>query len=75
MEDMTSVQAALPATPDLAANPVVQKLDALSISHNTYPHALSNTADELVANVPLSDDNDTHTKNLFFKDKKGAKGR
>ncbi|KAL9185789.1 hypothetical protein ACHAXT_003566 [Thalassiosira profunda] len=70
MEDMSSVQAALPTADDLASNPVVQKLDALSIPHATYPHALSMTADELVANVPLEGENETHTKNLFFKDKK-----
>jgi len=56
---------------DFGENPVVAKLDALSIPHNTYGHKLSETADELVANVPLSDPaTETHTKNLFFKDKK-----
>jgi prolyl-tRNA synthetase len=56
---------------DFSTNPIVQKLDALAIQHVTYPHTLSMTADELVANVPLPSDNtESHTKNLFFKDKK-----
>ena len=55
---------------DFNTNPIIQKLDELSIPHNTYSHVLSMTAEELVTNVPLPSSNETHTKNLFFKDKK-----
>eukprot|EP00569_Conticribra_weissflogii_P006704 CAMPEP_0171342016 /NCGR_PEP_ID=MMETSP0878-20121228/12861_1 /TAXON_ID=67004 /ORGANISM="Thalassiosira weissflogii, Strain CCMP1336" /LENGTH=744 /DNA_ID=CAMNT_0011844537 /DNA_START=55 /DNA_END=2289 /DNA_ORIENTATION=+ len=52
-------------------NPLLQKLLSLSIPHSTYPHPASTTSDELQANAPLpSDSNESHTKNLFFKDKK-----
>jgi len=67
MEDMSDLKEAI----DFTTNPIVQKLDELSIPHTTYAHTLSMTADELVANVPLPDDGtESHTKNLFFKDKK-----
>jgi len=69
MEDMSDVKSAVDAI-DLTGNPIVEKLDSLSIPHSTYPHTLSMTADELVANVPLPSANETHTKNLFFRDKK-----
>ena len=52
-----------------ADNAIVQKLNALGIPHNTYSHKLSMTAEELVENVPIPE-GETHTKNLFFKDKK-----
>lgn len=51
-------------------NAIVQKLGALGIPSRTYAHTLSMTAEDLVANVPLSSANAIHTKNLFFKDKK-----
>eukprot|EP00559_Dactyliosolen_fragilissimus_P001160 CAMPEP_0184864196 /NCGR_PEP_ID=MMETSP0580-20130426/14077_1 /TAXON_ID=1118495 /ORGANISM="Dactyliosolen fragilissimus" /LENGTH=1029 /DNA_ID=CAMNT_0027362881 /DNA_START=9 /DNA_END=3095 /DNA_ORIENTATION=+ len=54
---------------DFASNAIVQKLDSLSIPHTTYSHKLSETVDDLLKNVPLPS-NETHTKNLFFKDKK-----
>lgn len=69
MEDMSDVKAAAEAI-DLTSNPIIQKLDALSIPHTTYAHTLSMTVDELVANVPLPSETESHTKNLFFKDKK-----
>jgi len=69
MDDMSDMKSATDAV-DLTGNPIVEKLDALSIPHTTYSHTLSMTADELVSNVPLSSDKETHTKNLFFKDKK-----
>lgn len=50
-------------------NAIVQKLNSLNIPHHTYSHKLSMTADELTANVPIAE-GETHTKNLFFKDKK-----
>jgi len=55
-----------------SSNNIVQKLNALSIPHQTYTHTLSTTVEELVANVPLPP-KQTHTKNLFFKDKKHGK--
>lgn len=54
---------------DFTDNVIVQKLKELSIPHKTYSHKLSVTVDELIVNVPLSE-GETHTKNLFFKDKK-----
>lgn len=65
MEDMSSLSAVL--TP---SNPILSRLTALSIPHNSYSHPLSTTVDELLANAPLSQDDECHTKNLFFKDKK-----
>jgi len=69
MDNMSDMKSATDAI-DLSGNPIVEKLDALSIPHSTYAHTLSMTADELVANVPLPSTKETHTKNLFFKDKK-----
>ena len=66
MENMSDLSDAI----DFTTNPIIQKLNELSIPHNTYSHALSMTAEELVTNVPLPSSNETHTKNLFFKDKK-----
>ena len=66
MENMSDLSDAI----DFNTNPIIQKLDELSIPHNTYSHVLSMTAEELVTNVPLPSTNETHTKNLFFKDKK-----
>ena len=66
MENMSDLSDAI----DFNTNPIIQKLNELSIPHNTYSHALSMTAEELVTNVPLPSTNETHTKNLFFKDKK-----
>jgi prolyl-tRNA synthetase len=54
---------------DFSMNGIVKKLNELSISHNTYSHTLSTKVDELLANVPLPA-GETHTKNIFFKDKK-----
>lgn len=70
MDNMSDMKTATEAI-DFTGNPIVEKLNTLSIPHTTYSHALSMTADELVANVPLpSETNESHTKNLFFKDKK-----
>ena len=69
MEDMSDVKAAADGV-DLVFNPIVARLNALSIPHRTYAHAPCTTAEELVANVPLPGDDETHTKNLFFRDKK-----
>ena len=54
---------------EILDNIVLQKLDFLSIPHRTYRHAACITAEELQSNVPLTN-NDTHTKNLFLRDKK-----
>jgi prolyl-tRNA synthetase len=54
---------------DFSLNDVVKKLNELSIAHNTYSHKLSTKVEELITNVPLPP-NETHTKNVFFKDKK-----
>jgi Ala-tRNA(Pro) deacylase len=70
MDDMSAMSTSLPA--DMTStNPILAKLTALSIPHTSYAHTLSTTTDELLANVPLSSPStETHTKNLFFKDKK-----
>jgi Ala-tRNA(Pro) deacylase len=65
MEDMSSLSAVLDPS-----NPLLSALTAQSIPHNSYSHPLSSTVDELLANAPLSNPNESHTKNLFFKDKK-----
>jgi prolyl-tRNA synthetase len=58
-----------PADDALAGNPIIAKLNEWNIPHSVYSHVLCNTADELVANVPVPG-GDSHTKNLFYKDKK-----
>lgn len=50
-------------------NPILQKLVEWGIPHTVYEHTLCKTAEELVTNVPIPS-TDSHTKNLFFKDKK-----
>jgi hypothetical protein len=55
---------------DLANNPLVKKLHEFGLEFDAYPHAACMTAEELVSNVPLPSDKETHTKNLFLKDKK-----
>jgi prolyl-tRNA synthetase len=54
---------------DFSDNAIVQKLNELGIPHKTYSHPLSTKVEELLANVPLPD-GETHTKNVFLKDKK-----
>jgi len=54
---------------DFSMNEIVKKLNEMSIAHTTYAHKLSMKVEELIANVPLSA-GETHTKNVFFKDKK-----
>jgi len=53
-----------------ADNATVKKLRELGVEFDVYAHEACMSADELVKNVPLSSDKETHTKNLFFKDKK-----
>ena len=55
---------------DLVDNLLVSKLKELSLEHEVYSHVPCDTAEDLVSNVPLPSEKDTHTKNLFFKDKK-----
>lgn len=57
------------ASSDFSLNKVIQKLNEMSISHDTYSHKLSMKVEELLENVPLPA-GETHTKNVFFKDKK-----
>ena len=58
------------AVGDFADNAIVQKLVELKFEHSVYRHELCVTAEELVAKVPLPSDDESHTKNLFLKDKK-----
>lgn len=60
----------VPTAAELAANPLVLRLAELGLSARTYGHVPCMTADELVASVPLPSASHSHTKNLFFKDKK-----
>jgi len=65
-------ETSVPATSgaiDFSMNEVVKKLNEMSIAHNTYAHKLSVKVEELIENVPLAA-GETHTKNVFFKDKK-----
>jgi prolyl-tRNA synthetase len=61
--------AATGGSSDFSMNEIVKKLNELSISHTTYAHTLSIKVEELLQNVPLAA-GETHTKNVFFKDKK-----
>ena len=58
------------AVGDFTDNAIVQRLVDLKLEHSIYMHELCVTAEELVAKVPLPSDDETHTKNLFLKDKK-----
>jgi prolyl-tRNA synthetase len=58
------------ASGDFADNLLVQKLVESGVQHEVYSHTTCMTAEELVSNVPLASDKETHTKNLLFKDKK-----
>jgi hypothetical protein len=50
---------------------IKQLLAKLLLEYTVYDHAACMTAEELVANVPLADtSSETHTKNLFLRDKK-----
>jgi prolyl-tRNA synthetase len=67
----TPVAAGAEATPAaLGDNAVLALLQQHSIPHETYEHVACQTAEDLVANVPINASTETHTKNLFFKDKK-----
>eukprot|EP00551_Chaetoceros_affinis_P009826 CAMPEP_0203685138 /NCGR_PEP_ID=MMETSP0090-20130426/48393_1 /ASSEMBLY_ACC=CAM_ASM_001088 /TAXON_ID=426623 /ORGANISM="Chaetoceros affinis, Strain CCMP159" /LENGTH=965 /DNA_ID=CAMNT_0050554323 /DNA_START=51 /DNA_END=2948 /DNA_ORIENTATION=+ len=68
-ETETPAPAAVEGSDDFSTNVIVQKLDELGISHKTYSHKLSTKVEELLENVPLPD-GETHTKNVFLKDKK-----
>jgi prolyl-tRNA synthetase len=70
LEDLSVEELAVEATgDDFSSNAVVQKLNELGIPNATYSHKLSTKVDELLVNAPLPD-GETHTKNVFFKDKK-----
>ncbi|KAL3908451.1 MAG: hypothetical protein SGILL_008474, partial [Bacillariaceae sp.] len=51
-------------------NPLVQKLKEFGVEMEVYAHEACMKVEDLVANVPLPSNKETHTKNLFFKDKK-----
>jgi hypothetical protein len=58
------------ASGEFSDNPIVKKLVEFGLDHEVYSHTACITAEELVANVPLKSEKETHTKNLLFKDKK-----
>lgn len=50
---------------------ILKLLQEFDIAYSVYDHVPCTTADELVANVPLPNPHvETHTKNLFLRDKK-----
>eukprot|EP00529_Nitzschia_sp_RCC80_P004441 CAMPEP_0113504732 /NCGR_PEP_ID=MMETSP0014_2-20120614/34883_1 /TAXON_ID=2857 /ORGANISM="Nitzschia sp." /LENGTH=923 /DNA_ID=CAMNT_0000399883 /DNA_START=41 /DNA_END=2809 /DNA_ORIENTATION=- /assembly_acc=CAM_ASM_000159 len=55
---------------DFSDNVIVEKLTEYGLDFDVYPHTACMTAEELVENVQLGSGKETHTKNLFFKDKK-----
>jgi hypothetical protein len=55
---------------ELADNELIAKLSEFGVPFEAYTHQACMTAEELVENVKLASDKETHTKNLFFKDKK-----
>mmetsp|Transcript_23254 Transcript_23254/g.32572 ORF Transcript_23254/g.32572 Transcript_23254/m.32572 type:complete len:731 (+) Transcript_23254:72-2264(+) len=71
---MTSVESDVQAMSledkDFSENALVKKLVELGIDHQVYGHVLCDTAEELVTNVKLPSEKETHTKNLFLRDKK-----
>ena len=70
----TPISVATPTAPpssgDFADNPLIQRLQSFGLEYSVYGHAPCMTAEELVANVPLAGPKETHTKNLFLRDKK-----
>lgn len=54
---------------DSGDNKILNLLKEHGVEYTAYEHPLSKTADELIQNAPLAD-GETHTKNLFLKDKK-----
>jgi prolyl-tRNA synthetase len=67
-------EAPAPAPVEMApsdnANPILAKLEEYKIEYTHYDHETCMTAEELVEKVPLPSSEETHTKNLFLKDKK-----
>jgi hypothetical protein len=55
---------------DFSDNVIVEKLTEYGLDFDVYSHPACMTAEELVESVALPSEKDTHTKNLFFKDKK-----
>ena len=72
---LTTEDAAAPAEATASSatidpnNAITAKLQSLGIAFELYNHVLCNTAEDLVANVPVPS-GETHTKNLFLRDKK-----
>jgi len=58
------------AAGEFSDNALVKKVQEFGLEHEVYSHPACMAADELVANVPLASDKETHTKNLFLRDKK-----
>ena len=54
----------------LQDNALILKLNEFGVEYEAYTHVGCMTAEELVENVKLPSEKETHTKNLFFKDKK-----
>lgn len=63
------VSASTPVDSDDGDNKILNLLKEYGLEYHVYEHPVSMTAEELVANAPLPD-GETHTKNLFLRDKK-----
>lgn len=68
-----------PAAPTATSEPssdlpsdnfVVCKLKEYQVEYSSYMHKHCMTAEELVENVPIASESESHTKNLFLRDKK-----
>lgn len=55
---------------ELSDNILIGKLSEFGIPFEAYMHTTCMTAEELVENVKLPSEKESHTKNLLFKDKK-----
>lgn len=59
------------STTSTSDNVILSKLQEWNIEFSQYDHVKCMTAEELVTNVPIDNsDKESHTKNLFLKDKK-----
>lgn len=65
----SSALAPAASSADAGDNKIINLLKQQGVDFTAYDHPLSMTAEDLVKNAPLPD-GETHTKNLFLRDKK-----
>jgi len=69
--DLATTTTTAPSPPsELGDNFIVSKLKEYQLEFSSYTHTPCMTAEELVTNVPIVNENESHTKNLFLRDKK-----